>query len=233
MKFQFFLVVIIFLIPCRSKAQLQPNFGVQAGLNYSNSKLTSNKGGFSDNNMYRVGHSFGVFSNFYFSNRFAITPSITFSSKGYQYENGVSFDNNGEVSFNPGIWVNGSSVFSNNETTAIQLNYISLQLLLNLKVTKQLGLLIGPEFSFRISSKAKYKNETFEVNDIWDNDFDTGLTVAVKWQFTENLGSVLAYTHNFTSVITSLEQSINAELQNRTFQVMLTYLIISVDANNR
>lgn len=209
---KFTLSVLFLLLHGVLLSQISPEFGAKAGLNYSCNRIVTDADGISDDNMFRTSYYAGFYTRLNVSSKIFFSPEILFSSKGYRFDRGVSVNNN-------------------NQEGAIQLNYLSLPLIVGFQPIKHFDIYIGPELSYRLSSKAKYDKETIDVGSTWNTDFDLGISFGVSSMILEKVSIELRYTHGFLSVIRDflltdeygnpLDDKVS--WQNRTLQLGIKY----------
>ncbi len=122
-------------------------FGVRAGINLSNMVKDADN---STSAGSKMGLNAGAFLEIPVTAGFSIQPELQFSQKGYK---------------NTGSFL--GSPYEYKQTT----NFIEVPLLAKLKPSKNFGILIGPQFSFLVSTQTKFtvNNSSFENQVKQDN----------------------------------------------------------------
>lgn len=122
-------------------------FGVRAGINLSNMVKDADNS-FSSGS--KLGLNAGAFLEIPVTAGFSIQPELQFSQKGYK---------------NTGSFL--GSPYEYKQTT----NFIEVPLLAKLNPSKNFGILIGPQFSFLVSTQTKFtvNNSSFENQVKQDN----------------------------------------------------------------
>ena len=122
-------------------------FGIRAGINLSNMVKDADNS-FSSGS--KLGLNAGAFLEIPVTAGFSIQPELQFSQKGYK---------------NTGSFL--GSPYEYKQTT----NFIEVPLLAKLNPSKNFGILIGPQFSFLVSTQTKFtvNNSSFENQVKQDN----------------------------------------------------------------
>lgn len=124
------------------------HLGLRAGANLSNI-VQNNSTDFSTGS--KIGANAAIFLELPLASVFSIQPELQFSQKGYK---------------NTGTYL--GSAYEYKQTT----NFIEVPLLAKIKPVKNFGILLGPQFSFLMSTKTKFtvNNATYESLVKTDND---------------------------------------------------------------
>jgi hypothetical protein len=122
------------------------NFGVKIGFNYSNVYDTEGEDFIADP---KLGFATGIFIAIPLIDGLGIQPEVLFSQKGYKAK--------------------GNLLGSNYEITHTS-NYIDVPLLIAIKPVEVFTILAGPQYSFLLSQKNKFKNGTTNIEQ--GNEFD-------------------------------------------------------------
>jgi len=120
----------------------QARFGIKAGPNYS-----SVVGDLTEGLKFRFSGHVGIFVEFDLSNRLKFQPELIYSSQGFQFSSDLS-------SIESPSAPTDQNDFRNN----VQLNFLTIPLLLKIGVNDQLDAHIGPQFGFLINQVIKTKN---------------------------------------------------------------------------
>lgn len=165
-------------------------FGVKGGMNVSS---ISKDGTLSDSKS-KIGFNGGFFYNAPISSQFSIQPEVLYNNLGSKVT-ALEVDIPG----------------SNNNITrerALNLDYISVPVMVQYNATPEFYLEAGPEFSFLIDSRSKIKNTVGDdtnsnVNDI-DNDnfnsFNFGLGIGAGYWITPQFGINARYVAGLSKV---------------------------------
>jgi hypothetical protein len=142
----------------------------------------------------KFGFYAGAFANIPIAESFSIQPEAIYNGKG------VAFDGEGDE--------------------RLSLDYISVPVMFQYKATPQFYLEAGPEFSFLVSAKAKFDNDSEDVDD-FVNSFDFGIGLGAGYNFTPNFGANIRYVAGVTDVVKDNEG--DDSYTNGVFQFGLTY----------
>jgi hypothetical protein len=129
----------------------QVSFGVKGGLNFNDISLKDRPAELRDDANMALGFHLGVYSRISISEKFAFIPELQFVQRG-----------------------------AKSGGTRINLNYIELPLLISYAPIKILAIEAGPDFSYKISARARANGNSANLNDIYKNDFDLGLVSGVR-----------------------------------------------------
>jgi hypothetical protein len=132
---------------------------------------------------------FGAYLNINFSDKFGITPEVLYSAYGSTWD---------EVK--------------------VDLDYVSIPLMLRYKPIKLLSLEAGPQFSFL--TKAKVENTGDVLDQLKNNDFGLAFGAGIHLPLGINAGA--RYVLGFTNINDVSSESI----KNRTFQIYLGWTIL-------
>lgn len=172
------------------------NFGIKAGINYSNIYSEEGDGFVGDG---KVGFAGGVFVSIPLSSLIGIQPELLYSQKGFESE---IFGADFKATF----------------------NYLDLPVLLQIKPTEQISILAGPQFSYLMSSKYELEGlgsaEQDELED--DNNRTTlGLTAGVDFNVQNFLISARGSWD--LSKVNKDNSTSDINYKNQLFQITLGY----------
>lgn len=188
----------------------QVDFGLKGGLNYATISTTSPyqpfEAYYEERSTFRNGFHLGISISRTINKKMAVRSELLFSSKGYELEEEVT-------------------------TTTVQLNYLSLPVLLELKLTNKLGLIVGPEFNYLLSTKNYNDEKKRREVSFQENPFDLGGIVGLTYDFSKKVSVDLRYSHGFLNTSKNLRFSSidgigideNNKIKNRVFQLSFGY----------
>jgi hypothetical protein len=116
------------------------------------------------------------------------------------------------------------------------LNYITIPVLLDYKLTDKLIFQIGTELGYLISAN----KQGTDVSNFWDQKLDFGITSGLKYLLFSKFNVQLRYTHGLSSVVNFdkfvfgdqfdqngniISSEHNAKFQNRAFQLSIGYIL--------
>ncbi|MBZ0326689.1 MAG: PorT family protein [Altibacter sp.] len=200
------LIIMVFIFASHAVAQKKIGFGIKAGGNY-----TDVAGWVVDISKSKVGFHFGIVTSYEISEKFSVTPELTYSRQGFNY---------GEIEVREP---------TNNEIIVFEiinhLDYLNLPILGTYAVVPNFGLQFGPQFGFNIDAKnvLKYKHNA-ELNDPTPfeqtqdiNTLELGIAVGVQLKLSSHVFIQGRYIFGITSVFP------NSKVQNRNAQLSMGY----------
>lgn len=180
-------------------------YGIGAGLNY-NSLVISNFG--NDEPKYKLGFQINAVVGYNINDKL-----------GLRIEPG--FANRGTILSYPGL-----------PDSKININYIAIPILFSYSPINKLSILLGPEFSYRLTAKSTSDGNTTDLKSIYDSKIDFGINVGLSYRLIDQLELGLKYNRGFVSTISDLRftdefgnDKGKASLCNLGFTILLTYLI--------
>lgn len=175
MKKSLFLILMTFVLSQGYSQRF--NYGIGAGVNYTNLILNNIPGSDSD---YKTGMQFN-----------AILKS--------------QLNDKLWVRFEPGYAKRGTKLsYSIYPDTHINLSYFVLPVVFEFSVLNKFSVLLGPEGSFRLAAKAKDSGNSSDVKSIYDSKIDLGVVTGVSYRVIDNLALELRYNRGFISTIKDL-----------------------------
>ena len=170
-----FLSTFLFIVTANAVAQ-EPKIGIKGGLNYS-----TIAGDLTEGINPRLSGHLGVYLNFEFTDKFSIQPELLYSSQGFRYNTDLATIQSGVSVNNPDF------------TTAVQLNYLAVPLIVQFELSNRVDLELGPQFAFLLNQVSKVKNfdgtdeqiEEERVSIAGDFQLDYGLAVGVAFNVNE------------------------------------------------
>ncbi len=196
-----FTAVVIFLFATATYAQdgySHSYFGLKAGVNVSSNKYDPDPLAFDVSS--KTGFAGGVYYNIGLGRVFSIQPELLYSSMGSKFETTISPNTKG----------------------SLNLNYLSVPVLLKVSPIWRLGLFVGPQLDFLISAKTKIDGEPDE--DIKDQVKGTDFagTVGAEFWLTRNIGIYGRYIAGFNSINEDNFGFPNTDVKNNGWQFGLT-----------
>jgi opacity protein-like surface antigen len=204
-------ILLFILLSTFGCVKAQTQFGIKAGVNYVNNVAVNAPDGINDDTKYRPGYHAGIFGRLEYSNKLSLRSELLFSNKGYKFDGEANAQPSGDGS--------------------MHLNYINLPLLVGYEIVDKLTFMLGPELGYLLSAKSKFESETIDVKNIWDNDFDFGLSAGANYSISEKFAVEIRYSHGLSSVIkdititdeSGLPTGETVKFLNRTFQLSAAY----------
>ena len=195
------------------KANNNVAFGLKGGMNVSS---LSKDGALSDQSS-KIGFNGGVFLNAPISEQFSIQPEVLYNNLGSK----ITLSDT-------------TSPLTGNQYTAEyarHLDYIAVPVMAQFNATPQFYIEAGPQFSFLIDARDKYKTlkngntqnaESHSVDKDNFNTFDFGLGLGIGFNFNPQLGINARYTAGLTDIYKNNTGS-RDNVRNNVFQVGLTF----------
>lgn len=181
-------------------ANSQLLFGVKAGPSLSS--LNFDEGGS------KITFHAGGFLTYAFSDLFFVQPELLYTIKGTKSDD-ILFDNS---------------------LLDIEMNYISIPLLLGVQAIHNLKIKAGPEINIPINSTTKIDDTEVSVFGM-NEEMDLALCVGLSYQFLKNLGAEVRYSHGLSVAYTGTLLDVNGgslgnfgERKTRTWQFSVFYL---------
>ena len=184
-------------------------FGIKGGMNVSS---LSNDAGLEDSSS-KIGFNAGVFLNAPLAANFSIQPEVLYNNLGSKVTL-TDFDINND---------NYTAEYSRH------LDYISVPVMFQYNATPAFYLEAGPQFSFLLDARDKYKSkkngsttdsDTRDLNKDAFNTFDFGLGLGAGYWITPKLGINARYNAGFTDIY---KENNGDSVKNNNFQVGLAY----------
>ena len=184
-------------------------FGIKGGMNVSS---LSNDAGLEDSSS-KIGFNAGVFLNAPLAANFSIQPEVLYNNLGSKVTL-TDFDINND---------NYTAEYSRH------LDYISVPVMFQYNATPSFYLEAGPQFSFLLDARDKYKStkngsttdsDTRDLNKDAFNTFDFGLGLGAGYWITPKLGINARYNAGFTDIY---KENNGDSVKNNNFQVGLAY----------
>ncbi|MCQ9639609.1 PorT family protein [Chryseobacterium sp. WG14] len=148
-----------------------------------------------DDTKSKAGFYGGVFANIPVAKDFSVQPEVLYSGMG------AKADGNSDLKIN--------------------LDYIAVPVMFQYNALPNLYLEAGPQFSFLINSKLKYKSESVDAKDAFKT-FDFGLGLGAGYYFTPNIGVNVRYVAGLSDIFKDKPSGADSS-KNGVFQVGLAY----------
>ena len=167
-----FLNTFLFVFFTLTTVAQESKFGIKGGLNYA-----TIAGDLTQGLNPRLSGHFGVFVNFEFSDKFALQPELLYSSQGFRFNTDLAFIQIGNLQDNEPDF-----------TTAVQLNYLTIPLIVQLQLGSRIDLELGPQVGFLLNQVSKIKN--FDGLD--DNSLEERNSISGDFQLDYGLAAGIA-----------------------------------------
>lgn len=195
-------------------------FGVKGGFNAT----TITKADDYDNDQkLKAGFHAGVFVNIPIAEKFSIQPELLFSQLGSKSEESYKYHS-------------GNSGFKQEYDFKLNLNYLTMPVMVQYNILPQLYVEAGPEFGVLLGGKFKgdktltategsvttvtTEKYSEKVNKDFYNTFNFGIGIGAGYYFTDNFG----VTARFTAGITDVSKINKGDaVRNNAFQVGVAY----------
>lgn len=204
----FFFLLSLFLFSQALSAQW--SFGLKAGLNRANiesfapenaDELAPDFSGYW--NDARWSFHAGFAGSYAFSNKLALRAELLYSAKGFQ-DSADSFLSSGYD---------------------LQMNYLSMPILIDYQPLNKLHIVAGPSFSYRVLLASEPSTASSNLENIWNNSFDFALAAGLEYRIGERLQLGIRYVYALSdaSKITYTDENAvpigDGKFKNRTLQL--------------
>lgn len=126
-------------------------------------------------------------------------PMISFNANGYIGFRSARFWG---LSVEPGFIQKGGVQLMNKEDKKddlkFKLNYIQIPILADFYLTNKLFISIGPELAYMLNAKVKSKDNSNDISDIYDNDFEISGLIGINYNIIKKLDIALRYSHGLS-----------------------------------
>lgn len=157
-------------------------FGLVAGLDVANTRITNIPSSYDGNRPY---HPLIAFN---------INAHINFKSKSFW-----------AVSIEPGFIQKGELIRydddDKNKDVRIINNYIQVPVFVDFFPTKRLSLSVGPEFAVMLNAKAKSKDDSNDISDMYDEKFEISAIVGINYNVIKYIDIGLRYSRGLTHIL--------------------------------
>jgi hypothetical protein len=174
------------------------DFGVKAGANIANQKLT---GDFNLDTKAIVSFHGGVFVVWMFTEQLGLQPELLLSMQGSKDKD---------------------DMYDYKITT----NYVSIPVLVRYNINDMFSVHAGPQFGILVSAKEEFDGDKEDIKEDFKT-MDIGLAIGAEANLpVPNLGVGLRYIIGLTNVLSDDGSFDDTELKNGVFQIYVTYTII-------
>lgn len=204
----------------KTKSTSPVTFGVKAGLNATTLTKADN---YDNDQKLKAGFHAGVFVNIPVAEKFSIQPELLFSQLGSKTEDSYTY-------------YSDNYRFRQEYDYKLNLNYITLPVMVQYNILPQLYVEAGPEFGLLLGGRSKgdrtltettgnittTKTEKFsdKIPTKIYNKFNFGIGIGAGYYFTENFG----VTARFTAGVTDIFKNNSGDaIRNNAFQVGVAY----------
>ena len=192
------LASILLALICSAGLHAQPiDFGVKAGINIANQKIT---GDFELDTKAKIGFHGGVFVVWMFTEKVGLQPELLFSTQG-------SKDKDDMYDY------------------SIITNYVSIPILVRYNINEMFSVHAGPQIGILMSAKEEFDGDKDDIKDDFKGT-DIGLALGAEADFTEKIGAGARYVFALTNVLKEGESFDDTELKNGVFQLYIKFKII-------
>lgn len=173
-KTNFIFICFLFLISFKSFSQTKTEWGLKAGLNYTDYRIQTPvpaefKGKF--------GFYVGGIVSFGLSDKIRLNPELLFSSQVTEYSLKLNSLNISEPN-------NPSS--PNGYKAEIKESFILLPIMIEYMISNSFDVEIGPQIGYVISENITDNNDQFEYGTANSNNFEMGLNLGMGFRFAQN-----------------------------------------------
>jgi hypothetical protein len=158
---------------------------IKAGINFANVETKGD-----DNNQIRFAAYGGLSFNIPMTGQLYIQPEILYSMRGYRYKPDF-------------LTEKGSYTFG----------YITAPLLLGYNVTKNFSILVGPEFGYMVSARARFGDDNSNFYEGIQRKFNVDVDAGMGWQISKSI--LLEARVNFG--VTALYRGVLVDPQGNPF----------------
>jgi len=150
----------------------------------------------------------GFFAQFNLNEKVDLLTEITYTNKG-------AFDENGD-------------------NVSLNLLYLNASVLAKYNVYKNLSILLGPEFGYKLFAVSRSDDRGVDVSNLWEKDLDLGIITGLSFEVSERIMIDLRYVHGFLNVFTdgifdtddgNNRREITTNYRNHMLQFNLFYAI--------
>lgn len=152
-------------------SQAQSRFGMKGGLS-----ITSMKSEGWDNKQPKMGTVFGILVEKKLKGNFFFKHELIWSRKGFRFDEGYQFTNG-----------------------VLNLNYLSLPLLLGYRPAAKLAFVAGPEFAFLLRANSRFNNSSQNVTNGYTR-YEICLNAGAQYQLSKQLVAELRLSHGIIDV---------------------------------
>lgn len=155
-------------------------FGLVAGFDVANTRISNMPDPYDGNKPYYPLIAFNV------------NAHISFKSKSFW-----------AVSIEPGFIQKGEHYRYDDKNKNIKFiyNYFQIPIFVDFFPTKKLSFSIGPEFAFLVNAKAKSKDDSNDVTDIYHEKFEISALVGVNYNVFKYIDIGLRYSRGLTHIL--------------------------------
>ncbi len=191
------------ILICSYLAHGQFSLGIKAGANLNSLSSSSSVAG--DIYKSNIAFHFGVFGQLQLKEKFFLIPELQFNQRG--------------------------AVINSTQNSRINLNYIDLPILISYQPMKIINIDLGPNISFKTSATATDGKTTSNVDNLYNNNIDFGISAGLRFNITDKVAIIGRYYYGLSPVdeITYADMNNNTTkvtFANRTLQFGLSYKIL-------
>ena len=174
------------------------DFGVKAGANIANQKIT---GDYKMDTKAKVGFHGGVFVVWMFTEKLGLQPELLLSMQGSK-ATGITYD------------------------YRILTNYVNIPILVRYNINDTFSVHAGPQFGVLVSADEEFDGDKGDIkDDLKSTDF--GLALGAEANLPAKFGVGLRYVVGLVNVVNEDESFGHTNIKNGVFQIYVTFRIIS------
>ena len=217
-KIIFLLLLPIFLLSGFQVNAQSINYGIKAGINYSNFK-TENAGRLDFE--YKLLYNGGIYMKIPIKRKLTIQPELLYSAQGSKL---ILNESNLIGGTNP----NDPIITGSKSDMEYSLNYLVLPVMINFNLYKGFFIGTGPQIGYLISAKRKVSDssDSFFSNDNFKTNFENftfDINLGLGYEFKSGLNLGFRYSLGLNNINKS--DVFGLEYNNRVFQFSVAYTI--------
>jgi hypothetical protein len=151
-------------------------------------------------------------------------PMISFNVNGYIGYKSAGFWG---LSVEPGFIQKGGIQTYSDVKVRFQLNYIQMPILADIYISDKLFVSVGPELGYMINAKAKSKDYSNDITDIYDKRFELSGLIGVNYSIIKNVDIGIRYSYGltYTSKMTLTDEQGNDKGEIKEFNQYLQLIL--------
>ena len=175
------------------------SFGVKAGINLANQKISGVDYEDPDDVKSLIGFNGGLFLTYMFSEKLGVQPELLYSTEG------------------------STSSWGTEEYTD-KLGYLTLPVLFRYNINEMISLNVGPQFGFLLSATEEYLDSSESIKEDFKGS-DIAAAFGVEVDLPSKVGFGARYTTGFSDIVKTESSWAGYEIKNSAFQIYVKYRI--------